>query len=268
MLYQAIQTEKVNRILRLLTKLLGVPMVFYDVDDNRIEEFGTRVDLAYCSKLRQNPDFDALCVVCDRDHLKTARRKKEPIIYECHHGLTEGIVPLFGQNREYLGGIIFGQIRKDSTSLPPEDDPLLTPLFKSLPVYDLDDVMNITSLVEYFAEYMMQNHLIRYNKPPWVEILKTYINEHTGEDLSLKQLSKVCGYSSSFIAHNFKKEFRETPHKYILNLRIRKAKELLEQGYSVKATALDTGFHDAYHFSNTFKRECGVYPSRYRGKED
>ena len=167
MLRQAVQTEKVNQILKLLTKLLGVPMVFYDIEDNKIEEFGPDVDLAYCRNLREDAEFDRKCLECDRKFIRKARRKGKPVIYECHKGLTEGNVPLFSENGEYLGAIVFGQIRKNETVSPSEDDPELLKLFKSLPVYDLDDVQNMTSMLEYFADYMIQNHLVRYKKPPW-----------------------------------------------------------------------------------------------------
>ena len=55
-----------------------------------------------------------------------------------------------------------------------------------------------------------------------------------------------------------------------LPVEIRRAKELLAansgQEYPISEIAKQVGFSDVYHFSNFFRRECGMPPSEYRSK--
>ncbi|MBQ4150610.1 MAG: helix-turn-helix transcriptional regulator, partial [Clostridia bacterium] len=62
----------------------------------------------------------------------------------------------------------------------------------------------------------------------------------------------------------FKAEYGISPQKYIINLRIQKATELIETGdYSLKEVALLSGYNDYKYFSAEFKRLLGVSPSEY-----
>jgi AraC family transcriptional regulator len=56
-----------------------------------------------------------------------------------------------------------------------------------------------------------------------------------------------------------------TPHKYLLKIRVEKAKELLSTNrYSVTETAMLCGFESVPHFSDTFKKLTGYSPNSYK----
>ena len=53
--------------------------------------------------------------------------------------------------------------------------------------------------------------------------------------------------------------------KYITELRIDKAKEMLDSGeYSVSQIASNLGFNDYFYFLKTFKRVVGLTPKQYK----
>jgi AraC-like DNA-binding protein len=54
-----------------------------------------------------------------------------------------------------------------------------------------------------------------------------------------------------------------SPHDYLVQVRIRKAIELLSEGYDIAGTALDTGFVDQSHFTRFFNRVTGTMPGDY-----
>lgn len=63
----------------------------------------------------------------------------------------------------------------------------------------------------------------------------------------------------------FKAKTGSSPEQYIMRLRIKKAKELLETtSYTVTETASLVGVSDVYYFSKLFKKAEGISPTEYR----
>ena len=61
----------------------------------------------------------------------------------------------------------------------------------------------------------------------------------------------------------FKAESGFTPHRYILRLRMQKARRLLITGRRVSEVALEVGYQDAASFTRAFKAVNGVTPQQY-----
>ncbi len=92
-----------------------------------------------------------------------------------------------------------------------------------------------------------------------------YIHKYyTKELISVEKLSGLCGISPNYLRRLFENFYGLSPIKYINNLKIKRAKELLLSGlYSVSETAYESGFSDLSHFSRFFKENVGVLPSEY-----
>jgi len=110
---------------------------------------------------------------------------------------------------------------------------------------------------EYFSEYMPKSRF---------EIIKpavAYIHDkYTAEKISVDMLSGLCGISPEYFRRIFKKFYGISPINYINNLRLLRAKELLEsQLYSVSEVAMQCGYKEMCHFSREFKRAMGISPS-------
>ncbi len=54
-----------------------------------------------------------------------------------------------------------------------------------------------------------------------------------------------------------------TPHAFLLNSKINKAKEMLKDDYSIVDVALECGFFDQSHFTRNFKSLYGTTPGQY-----
>ena len=96
---------------------------------------------------------------------------------------------------------------------------------------------------------------------PAVEYIhKNYTSSH----ISVEELSKSCGITPEYFRSIFKNHFGTSPLKYINNLKIERAKELISSGlYSISDAATLSGFADPSVFSREFKRAAGVSPSKY-----
>jgi len=90
-----------------------------------------------------------------------------------------------------------------------------------------------------------------------------FIRAHFAENLSLEELSRVACLSPFHFQRLFVKTTGVSPHEYVIESRIRKAKELLFEGHSIADAAIDTGFVDQSHFTRSFKRRIGITPGRY-----
>ncbi len=87
---------------------------------------------------------------------------------------------------------------------------------------------------------------------------------HYGERICLEQMCRCVGLSKSTLLRAFTKSKGVTPYSYLENIRIGKARELLEQGVPPVEAALQTGFSDQSHFTNYFSRFIGLTPGVYQ----
>jgi len=82
--------------------------------------------------------------------------------------------------------------------------------------------------------------------------------------LSIKTISYSFNISAAYLGKLFKQETGESFSRYLNNLRIEKAKDLL-RSTNIKANkiALEVGYSDSNYFYNIFKKYTGMYPSEY-----
>lgn len=91
------------------------------------------------------------------------------------------------------------------------------------------------------------------------------MQEFYHENLSLDEYAKLCNMSKWTFLRKFKDEKKVTPQKYIANIKLNIAKELLETtNLCISEIAQNLGFEDAYYFSNFFKKNVGMSPLNYR----
>jgi len=91
-----------------------------------------------------------------------------------------------------------------------------------------------------------------------------YIHDHLSEKLSLPTLSELVGLSPYYFARQFKQTTGQSPHQYILGLRIEQAKQQLLRGASLAQITEQLGFADQSHLSRSFKRVTGLSPQAFR----
>lgn len=96
------------------------------------------------------------------------------------------------------------------------------------------------------------------------EIIKKYIDLHYSESLSLAGLAKKFFVSKEYLATRYKNRFNMTVHQYIQQVRLYKAKELLEEDYKISNIALMVGYDNFSYFNKLFRRKFGLTPTEYR----
>jgi AraC family transcriptional regulator len=98
-----------------------------------------------------------------------------------------------------------------------------------------------------------------------VEAVKLALNQRLGRPPALAELARTAGCSPFHLSRMFRDVAGLSLRRYLGRLRARLAAERLAAGArDLTALALDLGYADHSHFTNAFRREWGVPPSRFR----
>ncbi|WP_026487436.1 response regulator transcription factor [Caldanaerobius polysaccharolyticus] len=117
--------------------------------------------------------------------------------------------------------------------------------------------------IEFVFNYLAQK--CEYNTVS--RIIKYIHDNYTDVNLSLTTISKNFYFSPAYVCKTFKKQTGKTINKYITELRLYKAKELLkDQNIKIKDIAIKVGYSDENYFTKLFKKDTGLTPSEYRRK--
>lgn len=97
-----------------------------------------------------------------------------------------------------------------------------------------------------------------------IERVSTYLEQHYSERITLEELGRIAHLNKYTLLRSFARAKGITPYRYLENIRISKAKYLLEQGVEPAEAAQRTGFSDQSHFTRFFKQFIGLNPKQYQ----
>ncbi len=109
-------------------------------------------------------------------------------------------------------------------------------------------------------------HHIPVNELPALVLqIIDYVSEnYKNEDLNIKYLSEELHTSYSYICAVFKDNMTMTLNNYISEFRLKKAKELFDNGsVNVTMASYDVGYKEVSYFSKCFKKKYGLSPKQY-----
>jgi AraC-like DNA-binding protein len=81
---------------------------------------------------------------------------------------------------------------------------------------------------------------------------------------TLENLTTLANCSEGHLIRSFRRQYGLTPHAYLLNRRIQKSRELLQQGMELVDVAQQLAFSDQAHFQRTFKKLTATTPGQYQ----
>jgi AraC family transcriptional regulator len=90
-----------------------------------------------------------------------------------------------------------------------------------------------------------------------------YIQDQLDTDLTVSEIAQAVGMSADHFTRLFKESTGQSPYRYVVEARVRKAKELLTTGkFTISEAAHHVGFVDQSHLTRHFKRVFGLPPKR------
>ncbi|ALS24026.1 MULTISPECIES: helix-turn-helix transcriptional regulator [Paenibacillus] len=102
----------------------------------------------------------------------------------------------------------------------------------------------------------------------WLQKGKEYLEIHYVEGITVERAAEFVGVDRTHYTKQFRKAYGVTPIQYIQQLRMKEAKQLIEQtNYTMTEIAQSVGYPDLFTFSKAFKKMVGVSPKEYRIKQ-
>lgn len=95
--------------------------------------------------------------------------------------------------------------------------------------------------------------------------IDAYLDKVLHRKVSIEKLARESGISPSYFYTLFKQEIGITPHRYITEKRLAKARLMLEMtSLSIADISYETGFSSQSALNNSFKKEYGCTPGSIR----
>ncbi|GAL16541.1 transcriptional regulator AraC family [Vibrio maritimus] len=125
-------------------------------------------------------------------------------------------------------------------------------------------INNKKTFYEQEIERLYQENPIPAQKYILIRQSKAFMEQHHSENIELNDLAKAAFMSRFHYVRVFKQLYGVTPRSYLRDLRINKAKLLLQQGLSITETCYSVGYESLATFSNTFRKCTGQSPKHYQ----
>lgn len=90
------------------------------------------------------------------------------------------------------------------------------------------------------------------------------IHDRHADAVSLDDMAGAAGLSRYHFLRLFRRVYGRTPHAYLADVRIARARDLLGRGTTVTEACLEVGFTSVSSFSALFARKTGASPSAYQ----
>jgi AraC-like DNA-binding protein len=93
-----------------------------------------------------------------------------------------------------------------------------------------------------------------------------YMHAHPDQSVSLAVLARIVRCTEYHLIRLFKRYKGLSPHAFHLQLRLERARRLIEQGLPLGDVAQCSGLSDQSHLTRVFKRRYGLTPGQYRSQ--
>lgn len=281
-------TVAINRIklaLTALAKASGINLCMLDVLGNTII-YPTN-DCALCKFVRSDERGRASCIRFAAHAVLEAAIEKKTYFYKCPYGLIDFAVPVFSGG-EFVGAICGGQVRSSAAKdFLDHVYPVATPadtgkplseigrFFAEMPDLPADRLIESARFVEIMTADLDQlntfiaMHEISENEQLADELrlrpALTYIKENFARQITCEDMAGLCCISENYFSRLFGRLTGTTLPQYVTNLRIARAKEMLEEGKEkMRTIAYEVGYDDPSYFNRKFKQVTGMTPGEWQ----
>lgn len=123
---------------------------------------------------------------------------------------------------------------------------------------------SVSLLYRIFAELEKENRSPKKHADKIVPAIELIHNEFLKRDISIEEIAAAANMCESYFQRLFKEKYGVSPKRYIIQLKINHACDLLRlERYTVTQVADLCNFSDVYFFSRQFKEYMGITPTQF-----
>ena len=124
-------------------------------------------------------------------------------------------------------------------------------------------------LYELFSQLAAGAGAGRAPQPDYVGRAINYIESNYSQPVRVEEIARSLGLSRNYFCRLFHQQTGFSPQAYLIEYRLARALQFLENGMTQAQAARQAGYPDVFAFSRMFRRRYGLPPGRYleaRGK--
>lgn len=281
------QLEKRYKVHINIDDLIGMTVADYRMEE--IVRGHTYHNNRFCNCVKKEDKGLCRCIANKRKTIEYAKHRKAPFYGRCHMGIEELVYPVRWRER-LIAVILVGQftshkvrgierIEKQAKSLKVNVEPLKEAYEEMIETKGLE-LEALTYDIGLLSEYILQIYkngvgeqvnaegLGREwgDKKHWLlENTIRFIKENAHRELSLHILANNSYCNPTYLSHLFKEKMGISIVDYIQEIRIERAKHLLDITHrTVTEISAEVGFSDPNYFARVFKKQVGYSPKKYR----
>lgn len=270
-----IDSSELEPLMQSFYTLSGIRLVLFDSDFHEVLSY-PKHDCEFCRLMKSSPNTRRKCNYVDKKSCQKSEKENSLIIYKCHAGLVEAVMPLH-ESEKIIGYLMFGQITDNSnksilykkiTYMSEKynlDINLLKKGIENIPFRNEDQIHAAAKIMEACTSYIIYKELITPENDKIFKAAKAYIENHLDKDINVNQLCNSLNIGRTKLYEIFKNELKMGISTYILRRRMHKAKKLLKTTeLSIPEISENVGFSDYNYFSRVYKKIYGKSPKHYR----
>lgn len=266
-------TEKIYGILKDFYTLTKIRIVLIDSDFNGLLSY-PEDQAGFCGLIRKNLEENAKCVTSDRNGCLKCAATRDLILYHCHAGLMEAVVPIEDKGG-VIGYIMFGQIlpregyekakKKLKERYPEGRFHGITEAIEAIQVKSPAELNAAATVLQALTSYVLSNSWVAPGRAEFIRRLDQYIEDHMQHAITVRDICASLGIARTRLYQVADSYLGCGIAEYVRGKRIWYAQQLLESSrLPINEIAYKTGFSDYTHFSRTFKKEVGMSARQYR----
>lgn len=263
-----LNTTSLYRVLQDFYTLTSIRIVIFDAQFRELLAYPEKRE-GFCALLRQDPVGDAACTVSDRSGCLQCAKTKKLVVYRCHAGLTEAVVPIMDRD-SVLAYVMFGQILPAEScgrlrSSIRQRYPDYSQAADQIPIKSAKEIDAAATVLQAITAYVMTNRWVVASKSEFTRELDRYIEAHLSENITAEDICGAFRIGRTKLYEISRVYLGCGLAEYIRGQRISHAQKMLRQtALPVTDIAFAVGFTDYNHFSRVFKAACGCCARDYR----
>ena len=264
---------EVQRLVESYSYCFNVKVTFYSLD---LEELLVGPHSAvddYCSLIQKKLHIRYRCLKQDHMICQQCRKQKQRVVYTCHAGLTEAVIPIHISGSLVCYALI-GQFR--TTNVIPSsimqlcqeknlEGSVLEDAFMKRPIYDNTMLQNMFELFRTTLSLLIETQAMKLRQPDLIERILAYIDANIGHPIAMDDVARFVNMSRSSITHTLQQQIKLSFQQLLINKRLANFEYLIlnDPSLQIQQAALLSGYHDPLYFSRLYKKNRGQTPSEF-----